>query len=327
MALGAIGAEFSWEAGCDASGPADAGSDKIPAAVKLAAESDVSILVLGDIGNTCGEWADRDSLDLPGGQLMLLSAVANASKKTILILVHGRPSTFGAGNVGLSQVDGLLAAWRPGEEAGTALVNLLTGKTNPSAKLSQSWPRTVGHVLSGSSPWLQRVRGKWLANKRGSQDPDGRRYDAYVSSLYDPTPLFYFGFGLSYSKYKYSNLELRWAVPPERLAPMRDQDRVAVLNVSVTVKNIGGIAGSEIVQAYLTDPVGLPFVPFWKRLVGFERITLGAGEQRVCVVQIEWQDLAMHDIQMVLRVFGGTYKISVGGASNQDSLSHNFVLP
>ena len=92
----------------------------------------------------------------------------------------------------------MVAAWRPGEEGGHAIVNILTGRANPSAKLAQSWPRTVGHVHSGSTPWLQRVRGKWVANGKGcNYDADGRCYDAYTSSGFAPTPLFYFGAGLS----------------------------------------------------------------------------------------------------------------------------------
>ncbi len=95
-----------------------------------------------------------------------------------------------------SGVDALLAAFRPGEEFGNAVVNLLTGAVSPSGKLAQSWPRTVGHVGSGSSPWLQAVRGKWIANERGEVDADGRRYDPYASTATEaPTPLFYFGYG------------------------------------------------------------------------------------------------------------------------------------
>ena len=138
-----------------------------------------------------------------------------------LVCNNRRPATFGRGNAVLGKVDALIAAWRPGEEAGTAILNVLSGGVNPSAKLAQSWPRTAGHVHSGSSPWLQTVRGKWAANHKSevheynathnsdkvtmnqanwcclSQvDADGRWYDSYVSSDFaDATPLFRFGFG------------------------------------------------------------------------------------------------------------------------------------
>ena len=105
----------------------------------------------------------------------------------------------------------MVAAWRPGEEGGHAIVNILTGRANPSAKLAQSWPRTVGHVHSGSTPWLQRVRGKWVSNGKGCDyDGDGRCYDSYTSSGFAPTPLFYFGAGLSYaSRFHHCSL---WSV-------------------------------------------------------------------------------------------------------------------
>lgn len=201
-------ASLTYIRGADAYGQAGAPADPedLPAAVALAKESDVSIVVLGDDERMCGEWQDRDSLDVGGGQLALLEAVSAVSKQTIVVLVHGRPQTFGDNSV-LDQVDAMLAAWRPGEEGGHAIVNLLTGKANPSAKLAQSWPRTVGHVHSGSTPWLQRVRGKWVSNSKGCDyDTDGRCYDAYASSGFAPTPLFYFGAGLSYTSYTYSGL-------------------------------------------------------------------------------------------------------------------------
>lgn len=258
-----------------------------------------------------------DSLDLPGGQLKLLEAVSRASKKTIVVLVHGRPATFGPANELLDGVDALFAAWRPGEEAGTAIINLLTGKANPSAKLAQSWPRTVGHVLSGSSPWLQAVRGKWIANSRGAQDSDGRRYDNYVSSEYAPNPLFDFGYGLSYTEFKYGHLNVTALVPLDALLEMRDQDSKPVVRVSVEVTNTGTRVGTEIVQVYVKDPSPLPFVPFWKRLAGFGRISLEPAATSRLTVEVQWQDLAMHDNQMPmhLRVFPGTYEFSAGGSS------------
>jgi beta-glucosidase len=327
--------QVTWAEGCKADGASDAGAEMIPAAVALAEESDVAILILGDSGRTCGEWQDRDSLDLPGGQLALLNAVADVAKRTIVILVHGRQATFGTdanrSATLLSKVDAMFAAWRPGEEAGTALVNLITGATNPSAKLAQSWPRVVGQVHSGSSPWLQTVRGKWVSNNRGKADADGRHYDNYVSD-FDPTPLFYFGYGLSYSTFEYSGLtvsvlpalasadDANEAVVP--LSDLRDADNKAVATVAVTIKNTGHVPGTEIVQVYVTDPRGLPFVPFWKRLAGFGRAEdLPAGAVRTLTIELEWQDLAMHDNDMVLRIFPGEYTISVGGASNDDKLS------
>ena len=113
-------ADIKYVRGCDATGPAGgipgAGCAGLDAAVAAAKAADVAVLVLGDGDRECGEWGDRDSLDLGGGQLQLLEAVAGVAPKTIVVLVHGRPQTFGLGNAVLAKVDALVAAWRPGEE-------------------------------------------------------------------------------------------------------------------------------------------------------------------------------------------------------------------
>lgn len=284
----------------------------------------MALLVLGDIDETCGEWADRDNLDLPGGQLKLLQEVAGLADKTVLVLVHGRPATFGANNTVLDKVDAIFAAWRPGEEGGTAITNLISGKTNPSGKLPVSWPRTVGHVHSGSSPWLQRVTGKWLANQKGMLDSTGRRYDNYVSSEFDPTPLFNFGFGLTYTKFEYQKLQVK---PAEKdLATLREADGTVVTTATVTVKNTGHMAGTEVVQIYVEDPSGLPFVPYWRRLIGFTRVHLSPGETKATVVNIMWEDIAMHDTAMKMKIFQGSYSIFAGGSSNTTPLQALFVV-
>ena len=301
------------------------------AAVALARKSDVTVLVLGDVSGNhnggCGEWGDRDSLDLQGGQLDLLDAVAGVAKKTIVVLVHGRPVTFGAGNQVLERVDALFSAFRPGEAFGAAMANLLSGETNPSGKLSQSWPRSVGEVGSGSTPWLQAVRGKWLANKQGSVDElDGRRYDDYVSSASGEdagTPLFYFGHGMSYTNFSYESMEVR-----EVGGGGGDDDVLWI--VRVTVRNLTPVFGTEVVQVYVRDPSGLPFVPFWKRLIGYGRLSLSSGEVGYVDVAIKKDDVAMwHDSMTkgpTLTLFPGDYVVTAGGASNDATLFQTMTV-
>ena len=311
--------EIKWAAGCSGSGPTGSGRNEtqIEEAVALAKTSDVAILVLGDIEGGCGEWADRDSLDLQGGQLALLEAVAPVAKKTIVILIHGRPQTFGKKNEVLNHVDAMFAAWRPGEEFGNAIVRLISGEVNPSAKLSHSWPRNVGHVGSGSVPWLQEIRGKWVSNSKGAVDEDGRRYDTYVSSDYDPTPLFYFGYGLSYATFKYEDMEIT-----------KSNDNDVILDVELTVSNRGGVDGVEIIQLYVQDPVGLPYAPFWKRLVAFTRCRVPAKSTVTCSASILTEDLALYDpnVHGKMRVYEGLYTISAGGSSNTDHLKKQIFL-
>lgn len=323
--------------GCSSGGAPGSGCNDtahgIAAAVELAQRSDLTLLVLGDDHGQCGEWQDRDSLDLAGGQLQLLEAASLHSKgPVVVVLVHGRPQTFGPANAILeSGVDAMLAAWRPGEEGGSAIVNIVEGRTNPSAKLAQSWPRTVGQVGGGSVPWLQRVRGKWVANRKGCDyDDDGRCYDPYVNDGFLPTPLFYFGSGLSFTSYEYVSIKVDSAMDSadalgRSLHTVSDTE--AVWHVSVTVRNSGVVAGQEIVQVYVKDPSGLPFVPFWKRMLGFGRTpTLAPGHSATVTIPILWTDLALFDDQHQLKLWPGQYLVTAGGASNLTPLKANVTI-
>ena len=178
--------------GCDLA-PGSPDAAKLAEAVALHQRSDVTVVVVGDSSagsagfahETCGEGADRHSLDLYGQQLELLTALAgaNATAKLIVVLIHGRPVTFGDSTV-LAKVDAMLAAWRPGEEGGTAVASLLFGDVSPSGKLTQAWPLSADAVNSPSNPWFQANQadggGKPNSNKDGGN-----------------TVLFPFGFGLT----------------------------------------------------------------------------------------------------------------------------------
>lgn len=323
--LNMTSASITYEGGCDAHGPPGSGCGNLTNATALAQQSDISILVLGDGSGVCGEWGDRDSLDLAGGQLQLLEAVAGVSPKTIVVLLHGRPQTFGPGNAVLEKVDALIAAWRPGEEGGSAIVDVLTGKRSPSGKLSQSWPQYVGQIGGGSVPWLQRVRGKWIANRRGCSESEDRCYDNYVSSAFPSTPLFYFGYGLSYTTFNYTDIEV--SAPPLNLKEQRfsDSDDV-IMNVTVTVKNTGAVDASEIVQVYVKDPSGLGVVPYWRRLIGFAKVFVKAGSSASAIVGVRWINFAQYDTDMDMRVFPGTYTVLAGPQSNVTPLMKNITV-
>ena len=184
---------------------------------------------------------------------------------------------------------------------------------------------------SGSTPWLQRIRGKWVANNKGCDyDSDGRCYDPYVSSDYKPTPLFYFGAGLSYTSYSYSDLLVEPLLDLNEAmlwSFKQTTDDDAVWKVSVTVTNTGSVAGQEIVQVYIQDPRTLPFVPYWKRMLGFQRTqTLAPGAKMTVTIPILWVDLAMFDDTMNIKLWPGNYKVSVGGASNDTPLETTTVI-
>jgi hypothetical protein len=315
----------TWKPGMrSAAGIPGTGEDSqlLQEAVDAAKTADVAVLMLGDVQGSgtgaCGEWNDRDNLDLQGGQLSLLEAVADVAKKTIVILVHGRPQTFGPGNVILDKVDGMFATFRPGEEFGHAMVSLMSGEISPSGKLAQSWPQNVGQIGGGSNPWLQAVRGKWVANKKTDFDADGRWYDAYQSSPDKPVPLFYFGHGLSYTSFTYKSLHVTTDTKNDDI----------LWNVAVTLRNSGNVAATEIVQVYVQDPVGLPFVPYWKRLIGFQRVYLIAGAEATVNIDILSDDVGQYsnDDTPVLTLYPGMYQITAGGASNAAVQTVNVTL-
>jgi beta-glucosidase len=186
------GVPFTVSSGCAIDG--DPRLDLIPAALAAAAAADYAIVALGDSLATCGEWADRDSLDLPGGQLALLGALLNGTTTpVVVVLIHGRAASFGPANALLAQCAAVVEAWRPGEEGARAVWDILAGLVAPSGKLVSQWAQNVGQMNSGAQPWLARRRAKWLSNKRSPPDPtDGRVYDSYVATAYSSLPLFRF---------------------------------------------------------------------------------------------------------------------------------------
>ena len=185
------GLQATVSAGCAIDG--DPRLDLIPAAVAAASAADFAIVAVGDSMASCGEWADRDSLDLPGGQLQLLAALANTTTPLIVVLINGRAASFGPSNALLSRFGAVLEAWRPGEEGAQAIADIISGAVVPSGKLTSQWAQNVGQMNGGAQPWLARRRAKWVSNKRSPADPtDGRVYDNYVATAYSSFPLFRF---------------------------------------------------------------------------------------------------------------------------------------
>jgi beta-glucosidase len=282
----------------------------LPAAVAAAAAADVVVAVLGDSVNSCGEGMDRDTLDLPGGQLALLAAVAGTGKPVVVVLVHGRTATFGAtdGNALLANVSALLAAWRPGQMGGPAIARLLTGAANPSGRLPLSWLRHVGHTGSGASPWLQQRVSLYGGPATGAE---GRRYGGYWRAASPATPLFPFGFGLSYTTFALGGLT----------AALNGGNTSHPVTVSFTASNTGAAAGAVVAQVYAQDPVGATLsVRPWKRLVGFARVGgLAPGETRPVTLPLRADDFGFVGDDGVLAVRAGNYTLSLGQASDDDA--------
>ena len=233
-----------------------------------------------------GEAASRSSLELPGRQLELLQAVAATGTPVVLLVLNGRPLDL---RWPAENVPAILDIWYPGSQGGAAVANLLFGEVAPGGKLPFTWPRTVGQVpliyahTTSHQPALQ-----W------------RRYWDEQS-----TPLFPFGFGLSYAPIEYSDLTLdRASVGPEES-----------VTATVTVTNAGDRSAEEVVQLYLHQRYGTASRPV-RELKGFERITLGAGESRTVQLTVgpaerRYWNAAARD--WVLEA--STFDVWVGGSS------------
>jgi beta-glucosidase len=226
---------------------------EVEKAVKAAKRADTAVLVLGERANMSGEAASRVSLSLPGNQQKLLEAVVATGKPVVLVLLNGRPLdiTWAA-----EHVPAILEAWYPGTEGGNAIADILFGDVNPGGKLPVTWPRVTGQVPA-------------YYNHNRTQAPEDEPGFTSRFEDFQTAPLYPFGYGLSYTTFAYSNLQLdRKSVPAS-----------GALQVSVDVENKGAVAGDEVVQLYIHQRAGSASRPV-RELKGFERIALTAGEKK-----------------------------------------------
>lgn len=263
------------------------------AAAKAAAQAaDVVVLALGEDHWQSGESTSRTSLDLAGPQLDLLREVKAAGKPIVLVLLAGRPLMLESV---LPLVDAVLVAWHPGTEGGPAIADLLTGAYNPSGKLPVTWPRSVGQIPI------------FYAHKMSGRPEPKNANDRYWSRYIDSpaTPLFPFGFGLSYTTFAYDALRVS--------APTLRAD--GSLDVTARVTNTGKVAGEEVVQLYVRDLVGSVTRPV-RELKGFEKIALAAGESREVRFTLRAADLAFWRADRMWGAEPGEFEVFVGGDSN-----------
>jgi beta-glucosidase len=234
-------------------------------ALEIARRCEAAVLVLGESANMSGEAASRASLDLPGRQQELLEAVAAMGKPVVLVLMNGRPLSV---NWAAEHVPAILEAWQPGTEGGNAVADVLFGNANPGGKLPATFPRSGAH-----SPL-------YYARNLTHQPETSQMYS---SRYWDgpPTPLFPFGFGLSYTSFSYSNLRL-------------SRTEIGVgesVDVSVDLENTGGREGDEVVQVYIHQRYGSDSRPM-RELKGFRRLTLKAGEKQTVTLTLAPDQLA-----------------------------------
>ncbi|MEW6134453.1 MAG: beta-glucosidase BglX [Bacteroidota bacterium] len=268
-------------------------------AVNKARQADVVILVVGEAHWMSGEAACRSELGLPGVQQQLADAVIATGKPVVTVLLSGRPLTIPQ----LAQsTRALLAAWFPGTMAGHAVADVLFGEYNPSAKLPVTFPRSVGQI-----PIYYNMK-----NTGRPMDPNNKYTSKYLDVPNDP--LFPFGYGLSYTTFEYSDLQLS-------AEKIKASD---TLYVKVKVKNTGKYSGEETVQLYVRDLVGSVTRPV-KELKGFYKVFLQPGEEKQVTFKLTANDLAFYDIHMKFTSEPGDFIVFVGGDS-QHCLQKGFVL-
>jgi beta-glucosidase len=277
-------------------------SQQLEKAVQAATSADVIVVAVGEDSDMSGEAGCRTNIQLPGPQLQLLRALATCGKPVITILFNGRPLDL---HGVIEHSDAVLEAWYPGSEGGSAIVDLLYGITNPSGKLTMSFPDNVGQVP---------VYYNHFNTGRPQGAPDAQ--ERYVSQYLDAPnePLFPFGFGLSYTQFSYSDLELT------STQLTKDTD----ITATVTVSNIGSVTGEEIVQFYIQDVVGEVVRPL-KELKSFQRISLKPGETKQVTFTITEQQLRYHHADLSFKSDKGSF-VLYAGTNSKDVLSHSFQL-
>lgn len=264
---------------------------EIDRAAANARQADVAVVVLGGGQRTCGENKSRTSLELPGHQLKLLQAVQATGKPVILILINGRPLSV---NWADKFVPAILEAWYPGSKGGTAVADILFGDYNPGGKLTVTFPKTVGQIPF-NFPY------KPASQIDGGKNPGPNGNMSRINGALYP-----FGYGLSYTTFEYSDLE----ITPKVITP----NQKATVRLKVT--NTGKRAGDEVVQLYTRDILS-SVTTYEKNLAGFERIHLKPGESKEIVFTLDRKHLELLNADMKWTVEPGEFAI-MAGASSED---------
>lgn len=275
-------------------------TDALPAALETARQSDFVIAVFGEPQELSGEAASRVNLELNGKQIEVLEELAKTGKPVALVIMGGRPQVLGPM---ADRIPSILMVWYPGTEAGPAVADVLFGDVNPSGKLPVTWPRATGQLplyynrLPTGRPTLA----------------DNRFTVKYIDEAI--TPLYPFGWGLSYTQFAYS----------EARVASKQLDEGQTLEVSVHVKNTGARHGQEVVQLYTRDPVASRSRPL-RELKAFEKIALKPGETKQVTLRVPVESLGFHLDDGTYLVEAGTIQVFVGGSSLADPVGEAEIL-
>ena len=275
--------------------PRNMSQAQVDAAVQAAKNCDLNIVCCGEYmmrfrwnERTSGEDTDRDNLDLVGLQEQLIRRLNETGKPTVVIIISGRPLSV---RYAAEHVPAIVNAWEPGQYGGQAISEILYGKVNPSAKLAMTMPRHAGQI----STWYNHKRSAFF----------------HPAVCADNTPLYPFGHGLSYTTFRYTNLQLSQSSIPN--------DGKMPVTARVTIENTGKRDGVEICQLYINDVVASVARPV-KELKDFRRVALKAGEKKTIEFTITPDKLAFYDLNMKPIVEPGAFEVLVGGSSRDEDL-------
>lgn len=278
--------KVNYAQGCELLNNSKAG---FPEAIAAAEKSDAVVLVVGGSRKTGGEGVDRSSLDLFGVQNELVEAIHQTGKPVIVVLLNGRPLTI---NYIAENIPSVLETWYLGMRSGDAIADALFGEVNPGGKLTVSFPRSADQI-----PVTYLERPDFIGSGKG------------LFKYEDKSPLFPFGYGLSYTTFSYGEPQLA----------SNAIEAGASTTVSVEVTNTGDRAGDEVVQMYIRDDYA-SVGRYLKMLKGFERISLQPGETKTVTFELNAENLSIYNQQMEKVVEPGTFTISVGSSSAEKDL-------
>jgi beta-glucosidase len=281
--------------------PEGCGSDAgFAEAVAVAEAADQVVLALGETREMSGEAATRSTLDLPGRQEELIQAIKATGKPFVVVLFNGRPLALE--NV-IEDTPAILEAWFPGVQAGPAVADVVFGEVNPGGKLPVTFPLRLGQVPI------------YYNHERAGRpcNPDVK-WNSRYRDIPSCSPLYEFGYGLSYTTFEISNLQLSAS----------NVSRNGSLTASVTVKNTGDVTGDEVVQLYIHDPVASISQPV-RRLRGFERVTLDPAETETVTFTLDKSDFGFYDNRGKFVVEPGQIDVYAGNSSNAE-LTQSFTV-
>ncbi len=259
----------------------------------IAEKADVVVAVVGEASEMSGESSSRSDITIPEPQRRLLRELKETGKPLVVVLMTGRPLAIEEEN---ELADAILVTWHPGVEAGNAIADVLFGNYNPSGKLTMTWPRNVGQVPI------------YYAHRTTGRPNGGDEFQKFRSNYLDVenSPLFPFGFGLSYTTFGYSDIKLS----AQEITTGQN------LEARVTVTNTGKTAGEEVVQLYIRDMVASITRPV-RELKGFQKITLKPGESREVTFTITENDLKFYNFNLEHVVEPGEFTVFIGTSSDE----------